>query len=417
MNRTLLILIVLLLKVSLVFSDKILIPMDFSQPDHLKSYGVAYRCLHNLGLKVEWLLNYRGGSFLTENIQDVINITKEGGVKYEIISYAEVEKIYQVIEQNNMEKIMLEKAPKIAVYAPPDIEPWDDAVTLVLTYANIPFDIIWDEEILSDILKNIDWLHLHHEDFTGQFGKFYLGFSQADWYRRQVRLNEGVARKLGFSTVQQTKLAVGKKIKEFVEEGKLLFAMCSAPDSLDVALAVDGVDIVPAEIDGTGIDLGIREKIDYQRTFAFENFEIVMGLHSREISNINIPVEPYEIRGDYFSLFEFSAKQDPIPTMLTQSHTKVIQDFLGQTTAFNRNTIKESVVVMGDTEGTPRVKYIYGVKGKGAFVFYGGHDPEDFAHYVGEAPTELKYHKHSPGYRLILNNVLFPAAKRKKQKT
>ena len=409
--------IFLLIKINLCYADKILIPMDNLQTNHLRAYGVAYSCLKDFGLKVEWLLNYRGGSFLTENILDVVRKAKDLGVSYEIINDDEVQKIYKTIELNNMEKILLERAPRIAVYAPHHIEPWDDAVVLALTYAKIPFTIIWDDQILQGDLQHFDWLHLHHEDFTGQYGKFYPGFRFTKWYQDQVRINEYTARKFGFRKVQHLKLAVAKKIREFVEGGKLLFAMCSSPDSIDIALSADGVDIVPAEIDGDGIDFSAQQRLNFNETFAFTNFILETNIFIRELSNINVVVEPAEVRDDYFTLFEFSAKHDPVPTMLTQNHTKMIPEFLGQTTAFNRKTIKEHVVIMGDVDNTNRVKYIYGIRGKGAFVFLGGHDPEDFAHYVGEAPTELKYHKHSPGYRLILNNVLFPAAKKKKLKT
>ncbi len=397
-------------------AGKILVPMDVKQTDHLRAYGVAYFSLQ-LGIPVEWLLNYRGGSFLLDENADIQKKFSEWNVAYEKISQAQVDAIIKEIAQKNMERVRLEKAPKIAVYTPPEVKPWDDAVTLALTYAHIPYDTVWDDEVLSGRLDKYDWLHLHHEDFTGQYGKFYSGFRNEVWYQQQVRDNTLAAQRLGFQKVSQLKLAVAKAIKKFVESGKLLFAMCSATDSLDIALAADGVDIVPSEIDGDPADPLAQNSLDFTRTFAFANFTIDTTSMNHELSDINVNLGPDAIRDDFFALFEFSAKQDPILTMLTQDHTKLIHDFLGQTTAFRRGTLKDSVVVLGEVENTERVKYIHGVAGKGSFTFYAGHDPEDYAHMVGEAPTELKFYPHSPGYRLILNNVLFPAAKKKKQKT
>lgn len=398
------------------YAGKILIPMDAKQTDHLRAYGVAYFSLQ-LGSPAEWLLNYRGGSFLLDDTAEIARKADEFNVAYEKISQAQSDGIYKEIARKNMERVRLEKAPKIVVYSPPDVEPWDDAVTLALTYTHIPYDTVWDDEVLSGKLEKYDWLHLHHEDFTGQAGKFYAGFRNEVWYQKQMSDNAQAATRLGFSKVSRLKGAVARAIKKFVESGKLLFAMCSATDSIDIALAAEGVDIVPQEIDGDPADPLAQSRLDFSRTFAFTNFIVDTTIMNHELSDINVNLEPDAIRDDFFELFEFSAKQDPILTMLTQDHTKLVHDFLGQTTAFRRSALKDSVVVLGEVENTERVKYIHGVVGKGSYTFYAGHDPEDYAHMVGEASTELQYYLHSPGYRLILNNVLFPAAKKKKQKT
>ncbi len=390
--------------------------MDFDQINHLKAYGVVYRTLQK-DIKVEWLLNYRGGSFLMDYYDFIEKELLREGVSYEIISESEAQAIYKDIEQHNMERIVLEVAPKIAVYAPPYAEPWDDAVRLALDYAGIPYDVIYDPEVLSGALSNYDWLHLHHEDFTGQFGKFYGSYRYAPWFKRQVEFNKSLARKLGFKKVWQMKHAVAQKIKEYVEKGGFLFAMCSATETIDIALAALGMDIVPL-IDGDGVEPNCQEKLNYENTFAFTNFEVDLNPYRYRHSDIDVTDEAI-IRGPktYFKLHTFSAKYDPIPTMLTQDHTHLIKEFLGQTTGFRRSLIKKDVVILADVPGTEEVKYIYGSCGKGFFAFYGGHDPEDYAHYVGERPTNLELHKNSPGYRLILNNVLFPAAKVKKLKT
>jgi len=402
-----------------IFSSSILIPMDDSQKDHLKSYGIAFWTLQN-GIEVKWLLNYRGGSFLIQNSTDIENECVIRGVSYEIIADVQVGQILSNISQNdvNMDAVKLEKAPKIAVYSPKNKQPWDDAVTLVLTYAEIPYDVIYDSEILDGKLKDYDWLHLHHEDFTGQYGKFYGAYHNTPWYREQMRTNEAVAQKYGFQKVSQLKLAVAKTIKSYVFNGGFLFAMCSATDSYDIALAAENVDICTAEFDYDAIDPQAQEKLDFTKTFAFKDFKIVRNPYEYEYSNIDVSkTRKVPKENDYFSLFEFSAKWDPIPTMLCQNHTSLVKGFMGQTTAFNKNVIKSSVLIMGENKSANEARYIHGTLGKGTWTFYGGHDPEDYRHYVYDKPTELNLHPNSPGYRLILNNVLFPAAKKKKLKT
>jgi hypothetical protein len=396
---------------------EVLIPMDETQSDHLKAYGVAYHALE-LGVNVEWLLNYRGGSFLMPEDPEVIKYAQLKGVSFEIVSPTEVAQIYSIIEENNMHHVLLEKAPRVAVYIPPYAEPWDDAVALALEYADIPYDRIYDEDILRGKLDNYDWLHLHHEDFTGQYGKFYLSYHNADWYKEQVRVNETIAKKLGFSKVWQLKHAVAREIQRYVAKGGFLFAMCSAPATLDIALASGDVDIVGGVYDGDPPDENAQEKLDFSKTLAFTNFQLVMDPLIYEHSNIDVTREA-AIRGPntYFSLFEFSAKYDPVPTILTQNHTRVIKEFLGQDTGFRRSLLRKGVVILGEVKGTEEAKYIYGNFGKGFFSFLGGHDPEDYQHFVGDPPTDLRLHKHSPGYRLILNNVLFPAAQKQKLKT
>lgn len=400
--------------------QQILIPMDLSQTDHLKAYGIAYWVLKQ-GIDVEWLLNYRGGSFLMDGYDNIAKECRIRGVKYERVSPGQVTKIYSTIDQNNMDVMKLEKAPKIAIYTPPNKRPWDDAVTLALTYAEIDYETLWDKEVLEGKLQDYDWIHLHHEDFTGQYGKFYKNYHTAPWYIQQQMQYEKMAHELGFATVQQEKKAVAWKIRQYVIDGGFMFAMCSATDTYDIALASQNVDIDASVYDGTPADPNAQQKLDFSKTFAFENFHLIMDPLVYEYSDIDIPPSySGAIRGgegDYFSLFEFSAKYDPVPTMLTQDHVSIVKDFMGQTTSFNRKYIKDDVVIMGDFEGTNRVKYIHGNVGKGTFTFLGGHDPEDFQHFVGDPPTQLSLHKNSPGYRLILNNVLFPAAKKKKLKT
>ncbi len=401
-------------------AQKILIFMDLKQTDHLKAYGVAYWTLEQ-GIPVEWLLNYRGGSFMMDYNQAVERECRLRGVAYSIVSAADVTQIYATIEANNMEVVRLEKAPKIAVYTPPNKQVWDDAVTLALTYAEIPYTTVWDAEVLSGELDNYDWLHLHHEDFTGQYGKFYASYRNAPWYQEAVAQNEEMARRLGFKKVSELKKAVARAIKQYVVRGGFLFAMCSATDTIDIALAAENTDIVPAVFDGDPPDPDCQSKLDYSKTFAFTNFTLILDPMVYEFSDIDIPPNYAPVlRGpeaDYFTLFEFSAKYDPVPTMLTQDHTNVIKGFMGQTTGFRRDKIKKSVVILGAAEGTQQVKYIHGNVGKGTFTFLGGHDPEDYQHYVYDPPTQLSLHKNSPGYRLILNNVLFPAAKKKERKT
>jgi hypothetical protein len=401
-------------------ANSILIPMDDRQANHLKAYGIAYWILRT-EQEVDWLLNYRGGSFLTPWHPAIQNELVVRGVTFEVISDAQANQILSEIASPavNYDVMRLEKYPRIAVYSPKTAQPWDDAVTLVLTYAEIPYDVVFDDEVLAGNLPKYDWLHLHHEDFTGQYGKFYGSYRYQSWYIEQQKEAEEMAKKHGFNKVSQLKLAVAKRIQEFVTGGGFMFAMCSATDSYDIALAADGVDICESMYDGDPADPTAQEKLNYNNTFAFTDFILVRDPFRYEFSDIdNHPSE----RGlsqdlDYFTLFEFSAKWDPIPTMLTQNHTRVIKGFYGQTTGFKRHLIKPDVVTMGENREIKETKYIHGVLGKGFWTFYGGHDPEDYQHQVGEEPTDLNLHPNSPGYRLILNNVLFPAAKKKKQKT
>lgn len=401
-------------------AQQCLIPMDFVQTDHLKAYGVAYWSLTR-GVNVEWLLNYRSGSFLIPVFPGLEGECRIRGVKYEIIGAAEVNNIYATIESENMERVLLEKAPKIAIYTPPNKQPWDDAVTMALVYAEVPYDMVYDEEVLQGKLSDYDWLHLHHEDFTGQYGKFYGAFRNAPWYLEEVRVNEAMASKLGYPNVSEMKKAVARTIKQYIYDGGFLFAMCSATDALDIALAAEGDDIVDYPFDGDPPQPDYQQRLDFSKTLAFENFKLYTDPNLYEFSDIDIPPSfAPRIRdpeSDYFTLFEFSAKYDPVPAMLTQNHVDMVKGFMGQTTMFNRTKIKPSVIVMGEVEGTDEVRYIHGNCGKGTFTFYGGHDPEDYTHAVGDPPTQLELHKNSPGYRLILNNILFPAAKKKKLKT
>ena len=400
--------------------QNLIIPMDLSQSDHLKAYGIAYWSLER-GINVEWLLNYRGGSFMTGYDEGMMRQCRIQGVRFEILDGSAVAGVYSTIEENNMEVVLLEKTPSIAVYTPTNKQPWDDAVTLALTYAEIPYETLWDEEVLRSGLDRYDWLHLHHEDFTGQYGKFYASYHNAAWYIEQQNLFEAEAKRFGFTKVSHHKLAVAKVIKEYVIRGGFLFAMCSATDSYDIALAAEGTDICEEVFDCDPIDPDYQKKLDYSRCFAFENFKLITHSSIYEFSNIDTtPLDRFSTRrgqDDYFTLFEFSAKYDPVPTMLTQNHVSVIHNFMGQTTGFHKNLIKKSVVIMAENAGTDEVKYIHGNVGKGTFTFLGGHDPEDYHHLVGDPPTELSLHKNSPGYRLILNNILFPAAKKKKLKT
>ncbi len=398
----------------------ILLPMDeTTQKNHLKAYGITYWCL-NKEYKASWLLNYRGGSFL---LPDAVEIRKEcqiRGVSFEILSDDEKEALLAEISSpsQNMDAVVLEKAPKIAVYTPPGKQPWDDAVTLVLTYAEIPFTPVYDEEVLADGLIQYEWLHLHHEDFTGQYGKFYGAYRNAPWYIEQKKSAEALATKLGYSKVSQEKLAVSKKIRDFVIGGGFMFAMCSATDSFDIALAADGVDICEAMFDGDESDSNYQSKINYANSFAFKNYTLDRKPEHYEFSDIDTTEKrKMPMEKDYFTLMDFSAKWDPIPTMLCQNHTQLVKGFMGQTTAFDSEFVKTSVLVLGQNELNSEARYIHGEKGKGMFTYYGGHDPEDYQHRVGDSPTVLDLHPNSPGYRLILNNVLFPAARKKKQKT
>jgi hypothetical protein len=411
---------IIILSVFNACASYILIPMDKTQRNHLKAYGIAYWALTK-EIDVSWLLNYRGGSFMCNYTSSVEDECLIRNVSFQIIADVQATAISSEIAQSdvNMNEIKLTKAPKIAVYSPKNKLPWDDAVTLVLTYAEIPYDVSYDEEVLSGILPTYDWLHLHHEDFTGQYGKFWANYRNADWYINDVRENETTARKLGFTKVSQLKLAVAKKIRDFVAGGGYMFAMCSAPDSFDVALAADGVDICDIPFDGDPIDPQAQNKLNFNNTFAFQNFKISTNPYEYEISTIDINPTSHlmNVNNDFFTLFEFSAKWDPVPTMLCQNHYQVIRGFMGQSTAFNRDKIKPNIIIMGESKAFNDVRYLHGEYGKGTFTFYGGHDPEDYQHFVGDPPTDLNLYPNSEGYRLILNNVLFPAAKKEKQKT
>ncbi len=399
--------------------SKILIYMDLKQTDHLRAYGITYHALER-GEKADWLLNYRGGSFLLDYSDNTANECRVDGVAFDPVSTADAARIYSTVEadDNNMAVVRLEKAPKIAVYVPPGFQPWDDAVTLALDYAKIPYTKIWNDEILRGDLSKYDWLHLHHEDFTGQYGKFYASFSNAQWYIDNQLQYERDAKKNGFKKVSEMMKTVAETIKQYIAKGGFLFAMCSATDTFDIALAAHNDDICASMFDGDPPDPDAQKKLDFSNTLAFTNFKLEMNPYVYSFSNIN--VQPGEIGSpdnDYFTLFDFSAKYDPVPAMLTQDHVNVIHGFMGQTTAFHKECIKKSVIILAERQGTDQVKYIHGNYGRGTFTFYGGHDPEAYQHLVGDPPTDLSLHKNSPGYRLILNNVLFPAAKQKKQKT
>lgn len=402
------------------FASHILIPMDQSQSNHLKAYGIVYWVL-GTETTVDWLLNYRGGSFMVKHAQLFENELIIRGVSYEVISDAEANKIVSVIASpsSNQDLMKLEQIPKIAVYSPKSKQPWDDAVTLALTYAEIPYDVVFDDEVMFGRLPEYDWLHLHHEDFTGQFGKFYRIYRNAPWYIEQQREYEETAKKHGFTKVSELKLAVVKKIRDFVSGGGFMFAMCSATDTYDIALAADGVDICEAMYDGDRADPDLQQKLDFSSTFAFQDFVVERNPYEYEFSSIDVDPTTRGLRqdNDFFNLFEFSAKWDPVPTMLTQNHERIVKGFMGQTTAFRNSILRPEVVVLGETKSAHEAKYIHGEFGKGFWTFYGGHDPEDYQHRVGEEPTDLNLHPNSPGYRLILNNILFPAAKKKKQKT
>jgi len=390
-----------------------------SQAEHLKAYGITYWALEQQ-LKAKWLLNYRGGSFLLPDAKDIRKECQIRGVSFEVISDAEANRILEEISSpsQNMEAVVLEKAPKVAVYSPKGNQPWDDAVTMVLTYAEIPYEVIYDEEVLSDQLLLYDWLHLHHEDFTGQYGKFYRAYRSAPWYIKNKRDSEALAAKLGYDKVSEAKRDVSLKIRDYVIGGGFMFAMCSATDSFDIALAAEGIDICEPMFDGDPSESGYQGKIDFNRTFAFKEFTLERSPMVYEFSSIDMTTKRRVNKEvDYFTLMDYSAKWDPIPTMLVQNHTALVKAFMGQTTSFDRSTVKANVLVMGQNKSNGEARYIHGIRGKGFFTFYGGHDPEDYQHRVGDAKTELALHPNSPGYRLILNNVLFPAAKKKKQKT
>ena len=415
-----LILIFLLIGISFrSFASYILIPMDTYQSNHLKSYGIAYWIL-NQNQNIKWLLNYRGGAFLVPNSEQISRECQLRRVSYEVITDSKVTEILNQINSpsQNMEAVILEKAPKIAVYSPSGKQPWDDAVTLVLSYAEIPYDTVYDTEVINDGLLIYDWLHLHHEDFTGQYGKFYRSYKNSSWYINQQKEAEKLAKELGFDKVSKQKLAVAQKIKDYVLGGGFMFAMCSATDTFDIALASQEIDICEPMFDGDKTTPNYQSKLDYSKTFAFKDFILERDPNVYEFSSIDLTsVRKIAKESDYFILMDYSAKWDPIPTMLNQNHTAIVKGFMGQTTSFNPNQIKTNVLVLGENKINGEARYVHGIKGKGFFTFFGGHDPEDYTHRVGDPKTELELHPNSPGYRLILNNILFPAAKKKKQKT
>jgi hypothetical protein len=418
--RKLIVILALTLLGSTSYAGMLLIPMDEAQQNHIKSYGIAFWVLEQK-LPIEWLLNYRGGSFLMENIPSIQKKCTERGVSFQVIADAQVQAIYQEIAdpEVNMEKVKLEVAPKIAVYTPQGKQPWDDAVTLVLSYAEIPYTSIYDDEIIMGKLPEYDWLHLHHEDFTGQYGKFYGAYSAAPWYREEVRNQEATAAKFGFNKVSEMKRAVAVTIKNFVLGGGFLFTMCSGTDSYDIALAAQETDMVESVFDGDPSDPNAQKKLNFAQGFAFQNYNIIKDPMVYEFSNIDGTEDHLKVKeeNDFFTLFDFSAKWDIIPTILTQNHTQVIHGFMGQTTSFRESYLKSEVTIMGESKNIKCAKYVHGEMGQGQWTFYGGHDPEDYQHRVGDPPTDLSLHPNSPGYRLILNNILFPAAKREKQKT
>lgn len=409
-----------LISFSAFAQKQVLVPMDATQTNHLKAYGVIFNHIKD-GYPAKWLLNYRGGSFMAGAEDDIVRKARLRNIYIEEISLAQAAEIISAIEQtsSNTAVVNLEKAPRIAVYTPDQKLPWDDAVTLALTYAEVEYDKIWDAEVLEGKLQEYDWLHLHHEDFTGQYGKFWSKFRSMPWYITQVKQMEAMAKELGFSKVSEQKKEVARTIKGFVGNGGFLFAMCSGTDTFDIALASEGVDIVPEPFDGDAVDPDAQSRLDFSKTLAFKDFNIITNPHEYEHADIDVPVQIYEVDQslDFFTLFDFSAKWDPVPTMLTQNHVSSIRGFYGQTTAFRKEKVKSSVVILAESPGRDQVKYLHGNYGKGTFTFYAGHDPEDYTHHVNDPPTDLALHPNSPGYRLILNNILFPAAKKKKRKT
>jgi len=417
-NRILVCFFVFLVSIS-ANATHIFIPMDNSQTNHLKAYGIAYLALEK-GIKVDWLLNYQGGSFLMKSNFEIENECSIRGVLFNLIADIQSTNILKSISspEINQDVVRLEKSPNIAIYSPSNKQPWDDAVTLALSYAEIPYDIIYDEEILSNLLPMYDWLHLHHEDFTGQYGKFYAAFKNATWYKEQQKDAEKLAFKLGFPKVSKSKLAIVKEIKKYIISGGFLFAMCSATDTYDIALAAEDIDICAKMFDGDGITPNAEKLLDYNKTLAFKDFTLIKNPNQYEFSSIDATSSrKINAKTDFFTLFDFSAKWDPIPTMLCQNHTKIIKGFMGQTTSFKNEFIKSNVLIMGETKSSNEARYIHGKLGNGTWTFYGGHDPEDYQHKVGDPKTDLSLHPNSPGYRLILNNILFPAAKKKKLKT
>lgn len=419
-KKSLLTIVVLAWAGTALAQQKLLIPMDASQTNHLKAYGIVFNNL-KAGNDAQWLLNYQGGSFMTSYSEELLRECRLKNVKARAVSASEAAEIISTVErpEANTAVMQLTKAPKIAVYTPEQALPWDDAVTLALTYAEVEYEQIWDPEVLNGDLSQYDWLHLHHEDFTGQYGKFWSSARNQPWYVQQVSQMEKMAARLGYSKVSREKKAVARRIKEYVGSGGFLFAMCSGTDTFDIALAAEGVDIAPAQFDGDPADPDAQQKLDFSKTLAFENFNLITDPSRYEHADIDVSVRPEEVDRalDFFTLFEFSAKWDPVPTMLTQNHVSSVRGFYGQTTAFQKEKVKESVVVLGESPGRGMVKYIHGNFGNGTFTFYAGHDPEDYRHFVNDPPTDLSLHPSSPGYRLILNNILFPAAKKKERKT
>lgn len=420
MIRRAILFIMLMMGSSAMAQNYVLIAMDEDQSNHLKAYGVVFNHIKD-GFTAQWLLNYRGGSFIVEAENDIIRKSRLRNVSIQSLNSAQVNRIISEVESNssNTSVVNLEKTPRIAVYTPDQALPWDDAVTLALTYAEVEYDKIWDIEVLEGKLNDYDWLHLHHEDFTGQYGKFWQSYKSFPWYIAQVNQMEAMASKLGFNKVSEQKKAVARSIKEYVGNGGFLFAMCSGTDTFDIALAAEGIDIAPQQFDGDPVDPNAQQLLDYSKSFAFENFEISLDPGEYEHADVDVKYRGNRIDRtlDFFTLFEFSAKWDPVPTMLTQNHVSSVRGFYGQTTAFRKDKVKSSVVVLGEAPGRDQVKYLHGNFGKGTFTFYAGHDPEDYTHRVNDPPTDLALHPNSPGYRLILNNILFPAAKKKKRKT
>lgn len=404
----------------LALANKVLIYMDREQTNHLKAYGVTYWVLQQ-GHNAEWLLNYRGGSFLMDDFEGLKNICALRGVAYSVVDPAEEALVRATIEENNMESVLLEKAPAVAIYSPPNKEPWDDAVTLALQYAEIEYKTLWDAEVLDGKLEEYDWLHLHHEDFTGQYGRFYNSFRNTLWYQQEVAANEQMAKTLGYRKVSDMKKAVVNTIEDYVARGGFMFSMCSAPETFDITLSAQNTDIVPKEFDGDAIDPDYKNKLDYGRCLAFENFTLSVNPLEYKHSDIDTYPDRQSFAPapelDYFQLFDFSAKLDPVPTMLVQNHVGVVKGFMGQTTAFRKSLIKKFVTILAEVNGQDEARYLHANYGKGTFTFLGGHDPEDYQHMVGDPPTDLELYKDSPGYRLILNNILFPAAKKKERKT
>ena len=414
-----LLILTLILLVQTAKASFILIPMDEKQSNHLKAYGITYWTLEQ-GIEVKWLLNYRGGSFMIQHQQAIASECLVRGVSFETLADGQANNLLTDIarEDVNQDAVSMQKAPKVAVYSPPNKQPWDDAVTLVLKYAEIKFDVVYDEAILNGKLKDYDWLHLHHEDFTGQFGKFLQAYQHVPWYQEEVRINKETASKMGFLKVSEMKKVITREIHNFIENGGFLFAMCAATDTYDITQSSQSIDICESMFDGDPADPDMNTKLDFNNTLAFQNFTINRNPYEYKFSNIDVSTTRKVAREqDYFTLFQFSAKWDPVPTMLCQNHVNMVKGFMGQTTAYDRKLVKPNVLVMGENKAANEARYIHGETGKGFWTFFGGHDPEDFQHFVGDPATDLNLHPNSPGYRLILNNVLFPAAKKKKQKT